>query len=259
MSGIPITPKGIRESRIQAAHNWLYRAEDQFASGQDVMAAATLMLAQAELKLMIESAMAEVPATTSVLDRAPKLKKRFAVSRNVLAVASMAACLVIGLVLGQYINHPAPTQPAGVIPTIVQTADEIPVTLEPPAADIAVEEPQYEELSGTMLANGPSQPVEITEPATEITAPIPTPRPVYRPRPEPEPSNIIIVPDVPEPIATVEETPSGTVPAQTNVVDIPSGNDGNDGNEINPAEVALRTIQALSQRLFLNHTNEPEM
>jgi len=253
MSGIPITPKGIRESRIQAAHSWLDRAEAQFASGQDVIAAATLMLAQAELKLMVESAMAEVPVTTSVLDRAPKIRKKFFVSRNALAVASMAACLVIGLVLGQYINNPAPTQPEGVIPSVVQIADETPVTLEQPATDIAVEEPQQGELPGTMLANGPSQPVEITESAIEITAPIPTPRPVYRPRPEPEPVNTIIVPDVPEPIATVEETPSDTVPIQTNVADIPSG------NEINPAEVALRTIQALSQRLFLNNTNNAEM
>jgi len=220
------------------------------------MAAATLMLAQAELKLMVESVTSDVPVTTSVLDRAPKIRKRFVISRNVLTVASMAACLVIGLALGQYINNPAPTQPTGVIPTIVQTADEIPVALEQRATEIAVEEPQQGELPGTLLANGPSQPVEIVEPATEITAPIPTPRPVYRPRPVPEPSNVVAVEERPEPIATVEEIPSDTVPAQANVVDIPSGNDG---NEINPAEVALRTIQALSQRLFLNDTNDAEM
>ena len=42
MSGTYTSPDGKRGQRIQAAHEWLVRAEKQFSDGQDVMAAATL-------------------------------------------------------------------------------------------------------------------------------------------------------------------------------------------------------------------------
>jgi len=255
MSGNPSSPKGIRNDRIKAAHNWLDRAEQQYASGQDILAVATLMLAQAEMKLMIETASASSHVTETVSEPIPETKKGLAVSRNVIAAAAMAACLVVGLVLGQFLNQPAPVQPSGDSTPVINLAGEIPdqpVQLPYVQPD---EESQADLQSEVLLAEETLIPEEFSTPVIETITPPPAPRPVYSPRPRPEPVTVAEAPvsDIPEPLATFDEASSDTTPQETGVDDTPSG------NEISSAEVALRTIQALTERLLLEDAFQAEM
>lgn len=243
MSGKPRTPSGDRDQHIQAARNWLDRAEKQFSDGQSVLASATLMLARAELKLTIEAVTAGVIETVPEKHRTPF--RLVPVTRTVVGAAALAACLLLGIAVGWMFSPPPPMDPEtdrGTLqlshvpdqtPATVAIVDEplmeIPVEIEPAVSD---EEILIAEASTPIVAPSEETPPEITP----SPAPVYRPRPVYRPvEPEPMEPAITEEPQTPEPSDGVEF-------ADTEMPAIA-------GEMFHPAELTLRTIQALSERI----------
>jgi len=248
MSGLPASPDGNQDQRIQAARDWLNRAEEQFADGQEVLAAATLMLAQAELKLKVEG----ISGTATVEPPYPG-PRRFRmpfIGRSILGAAALAACFLVGMVIGQYGNFSVrdigqPDEPATVIQ--IAAGEPTPVTIDP-AIESFTEEPEF-------AAMEPETPVEAVEEVHLAEAP-PVPRPVYRPRPvvtsEPEPSETTSpVRQTRNPLPT--DTEPDLIPDEPVVVaDVDAASSE---GEISTAEVALATVRFLSER-FLERGTE---
>jgi hypothetical protein len=230
MSGKTSSPDGNTARHIRAARDWLSRAEAQFADGRDVLAAATLMLANAELKLLVED-VASGAATDEPVTRVNPFRLS-PLSRTLLGAASLAACLVIGVALGR-LWAPAPSMlPTRTPATAVQIAE----TPEQPIATV-FEVPGTTRIVISPVSIGEAQP---EEPVMVADASTPQPAPaVHRPRPRvthtPQPAEEI---SPPEPVGTerpVEAAEPEPSPA---------------ANAISPEEVALRTIEALSDRLL---------
>ena len=235
MSGNTISPDGNKARHIRAARDWLSRAEAQFSNGQEVLAAATLMLANAELKLLVEDV-----ATGAVTDE-PAIRPRpfrlSPLSRTFLGAASLAACLVIGIAFGRMLT-PAPT----VLPS------DTPL----PAVQIS-ETPERNvetvfEIPGTVRIEIPREPVAETAPEESVivadaspTQPAPT---VQRPRPRvthtPQPAEEVRPSEPPAPEPVESERPSEVVEPEPSTA----------SHSISAEEVALRTILALSDRLL---------
>ena len=235
MSGNSISPDGNKARHIRAARDWLSRAEAQFNDGQEVLAAATLMLANAELKLLVED-VANVTVADEPVIR-PRPFRLSPLSRTLLGAASLAACLVIGIALGR-ILAPAPT----ILPsdTPVQ-AIQISETPERQVETVF-------EIPEIVRIEIPLEPVEETvpeEPVILADASPPQPSPaVHRPRPgvthTPQPAEDITPSEPPAPEPVESDLPTETVESEPTTV----------SHSISAEEVALRTIQALSNRLL---------
>ncbi len=241
MSGSYTSPHGNQSEHLKAAHDWLARAEQQFASGQEIIAAATLMLAQAEMKLLVEGV-----ASVSPVEKAgakPRAGRLLPIGRSILAVAGLAACMLIGIAIGRAmmpqtslivpIETPAPviqiseTEPVGNLTAVspASTQEQTPLV-----ADAGV----IDQRENTGVPETP-------KPVTPIRHPSPTrPQPVSIHNPEassPPPEPLAPEPAVSEPATETSE-----------VVPAPSE------RGISAAEVALRTIRALSARLLREDT-----
>lgn len=219
---------GSRSLHIEAARDWLRRAEEQLAEGESVLAAATLMLAQAEIKLLIEGVAervaVEVPGTH---------RGRFQLAplfRSAAAVAALAACLILGIVVGRVTTQgPAVSQDGGISVSQVPA----PVTIQPfpPFGPPA----PSQEASEPVLAEGPS---------AVLSAEVPEPGPArqYRTRP------VSPQPVLPEPASSF-----GTLPAPEPAVEprppLPAALPEAPEYVVQPAEVALETVRALNERL----------
>ena len=229
MSSTPHPPRGDNSRHMQAARNWLDRAEQQFSAGQSTIAAATLMLAQAELKIVVEGVAQATPRPESRPRTNPF--RLVPVMRNAMAVASLAACLLMGILLGRAM---APGSPAGIAtPGPIQIAQVEQPAEAPPAK---VEQPVANPTEGpTVIEGGPSEVM-----AAETPAPASTHAPRYshprtsaaetsEPAPveQPEPPVPVIAPP---PLEPPEAAPIATA--------------------ILPSEVALETIRALSERFL---------
>jgi len=237
---------GNKDRRIQAARDWLNRAENQFDSGQDVLAAATLMLAQAELKLMVEK-VAGVSVSTLVEPR-PRRFSLLPIGRTLIGAVALAACFLFGLYFGNAYNPTAPSVlPGDSVTHAVQIADAgeaVPLT-EPVEVIPAIPTPTIEEPSEAV---GPEEPSPVEgDHAAPAFEPAPS-RPIYRPRPAytpiPEPEPVVYEPVLPVAVNIVDETPGVTAGVDT------VSSEG----EISEAEVALATIRFLSERLLMEES-----
>ena len=125
MSGTSRPRSGDNGLHFKAARIWLDRAEKQFSSGESVIAAATLMLAQAELKIIVEEV-----ASGAVKPQPVKRGNPFRlapVARDVVTITALAACLMIGIFVGRAYAPIAPwviTEPTPI--AIAQAPSEIP-------------------------------------------------------------------------------------------------------------------------------------
>ncbi len=236
MSGTYTSPDGKRGQRIQAAHEWLVRAEKQFSDGQDVMAAATLMLAQAEMKLIVEGVATDVVKTKP----APiaRVKRPRIAGRTIFAIASLAACFLIGIMLGRVTVPPVQVEPVGTSSPVIRIAEAEPS----PVAPLDIGPALIEEGTVGEPVSPEKDIVEDEIPVVETPSPAPAWRPARRPSPSPEPA---VIPVTEEPELVVVEPPSK--PADVDSVSSES--------RISSAEVALRTIQALSERLLQEATD----
>ncbi len=248
MSGTPSLPSGDRTRHIRAARDWLRRAEEQFSAGESVLASATLMLAQAELKLIVES----VAAGAIETDTTPR-PSGFRLARSArlaMGVAAMAACLLLGIYMGRA-WAPQPDGAGVDTPAVIQIAEKPEVSSEPPAdaPEFPGPEQTVEEIVGPSIE-------ELQEPddaqvivaETEPVTPPPSPRrTVYAPRPAPAPEEM-------EPVEVAAPQPVESPPVETTEIPEwpkpPRAEPDSDPEEIHPAEVTLRTIQALSDRLL---------
>jgi len=238
MSGTPNSPQGNLGQHLRAARDWLARAEAQFADGQEVLAAATLMLANAELKLLVEG-VASGAAAEKYVPRS-RVFRIAPLARTLLGAASLAACFAFGMALGRAWTTPsAIPQPGETLSAVVQIAQ-------------APEIPEAEAIRPEVVAEEPSEPLleetqEVGEEAVPVAETPPAPRPAPRTRPQSRPAEAarpvdISAPELhPEAGAPVEPQP--VEPVEAVEAQPPS-------SEISIAEVALRTIQALSQRLM---------
>ena len=235
MSGNTISPDGNKARHIRAARDWLSRAEAQFSDGQEVLAAATLMLANAELKLLVEDvaigAVADEPASR------PRPFRLSPLSRTLLGAASLAACLVIGITIGR-LQAPAPANlPIDTPASVLQLA-------ETPERQVET----VFEIPGTVRIEIPREPVGETaqeEPVILADASPPQPAPtVQRPRPRvthtSQPVEEVMPSEPPSPEPAASELPTETVEPEPSTA----------SHSISAEEVALRTIQALSDRLL---------
>lgn len=232
MSGSFQPPVGDRCTHIQAARDWLNRAEEQFAGGENVLASATLMLAQAELKLMVESVVAGACAPgPRKSDTGFRLART---ARTAVGIAALAASLMMGIFLGRVLvpNTSVPSGTAGP----VQIVQAPPVTKATPGAPFE----QVEIPSTTQGAEeGPTAVLSAELPQPELANP-----PRHR-RPVPS-----LSPAGPEPAAA--STP--TAPESEGSAPVSRPHDSVETPPeipvIHPAELALRTIRALSERLL---------
>ena len=235
MSGTPPSPHRDQDVHIRAAREWLARADEQFAAGESVMAAATLMLAQAELRLLVERVASAVPAPLEA--RAPTPFKFLPLGRTLIGATALAACLILGVFIGRAwtpeVAVPGPTQLAGQAPS-----GELPVEpMQLPAVQPAEPATPVEEVSAasqeeTLLAEAPTAP---------SPAPSPPHRAVRRPPQQATPSGS-------ETPATVGE--SKPEEATASHPEEPGTAETAGEERIPAAEVALRTIRALSERLL---------
>ena len=229
MSGTPHPPRGNNGRHIQAARDWLDRAEQQFSAGQSVIAAATLMLAQAELRIVVEGVAQAAPRPESQPRTNPF--RLTPVARNAIAVASLAACLLMGIFLGRVI---VPGSPAGITaPGPIQIAQVQPPETTPPSQ---VEQPVVNPIEEpTSVESGPSEVMAAETPAPESNH---VPR-YSHPRSAPAQTNEPVPTEQPEPpvpvIAPPPLEPQDAAPLTTAIL---------------PSEVALETIRALSERLW---------
>jgi hypothetical protein len=237
MSGTPNFPHGNLGQHLRAARDWLARAEAQFADGQEVLAAATLMLANAELKLMVEGVASGAAAEKHV--PRSRVFRIAPLARTLLGAASLAACFVLGMALGRAWTTPsAIRQPGGTPSAVVQIAQ-------------APQVPEAEAIEPGVIPEEPSEPLlEGTQEVSEETAASaetpPAARPAPRTRPPSQPAEAARPVGVPAPESPGAAEPVESPPAEPAVAvetQPPS-------SEISVAEVALRTIQALSQRLL---------
>lgn len=256
MSGSSSPRKGKNSRHFQAARDWLNRAESQIDSGMDIMAASTLMLAQAELRLVVESI-----ASGTVVEK-PELKPRVLgfppVSRVLLGGVAVAACLILGMAIGR-MTIPDMGQATGQEPVrIVQaeipenvTSEQVPVF--EPESEIPVviidelDDPMVD--SGIEAVAGTTFPEPVEEPVIWESPPS---VPVSAPPVSHQPASDTSVPEEthPQPV----ETPPDDVSTPPSIEDRPHAADAATGEgashgKISSAEVALRTILALSDRL----------
>ncbi|MCX6646271.1 MAG: hypothetical protein NTY09_07935 [bacterium] len=260
MSGTSSPIRGKKSQHFQAARNWLDRAESQIESGMDIMAASTLMLAQAELKLAVES-IASGPAIEET-EYKPKILRFPKVSRNILGGIAIAACLVLGIAIGRItlpgngiIQNQNPMQIAQTGITENITPGQI------PSGDQLITEPAPDESVLPIADNGPEAlaGATLTETGEEISEnPVvtstPQPNvPVYAPPSRPHRTHVTNNPvntnlqPVETPSETVSEPPS--IPDSPDIAEILPGESEAIHEQISSAEVALRTILALSDRL----------
>ena len=256
MSGLLSPGKGKNSQHFQAARDWLDRAESQIESGMDIMAASTLMLAQAELRLAVES----IASGTSVAEPEfqPKLVRFPNVSRILLGGVAVAACLVLGLMIGR-MTVPAPGTSTVQTPVQIVQAEHvenqpelIPPGLEPDEFIESISETTAQPTGNGLeaIAGATLSPTgeEITEMPVEVAAPPTTPVNVPR---QPSRTNAQVNIDLPP-----AETPSETVSLPSSdeaggeVVGVMPGEHGATPDKISSAEVALRTILALSDRFL---------
>jgi len=236
MSGSLQPPIGDRCTHIQAARDWLNRAEEQFAGGENVLASATLMLAQAELKLMVESVVAGACAPGPCKsDTGFRLART---ARTAIGVAALAASLIMGIFLGRVLvpNTSVPSGTAGP----VQIVQAPPVTQATP-----VTPPEQVEVTSTTQGTeeGPTAVLSAELPQPELANP-----PRHR-RPVPS-----LSPALPEPVGATQPQPSPGAPENeaSALTSRPyeSVQPSPEIPLIHPAELALRTIRALSERLL---------
>jgi len=226
MSGIPNPSPRDKRLHIQAARNWLDRAEKQFSDGETVIASATLMLAQAELKLLVEHAIASEPVHTHEHHSRKSGFRFLPISRTLLGAAGLAACMLIGLAIGRVTAGQTFTEPS-FIPGTIQTASEQQSLIHPDEPAVSsiedIESTQTIEAEETLIAMAP--PVETT--------------PVYRPRP----SRTAPAPELEQPIASPEYM------IETTEISTPISVEPSPAEFISPAELALKTILALTDRI----------
>jgi len=249
MVGTTSSPKGNRYTHFQAVRNWLDRAEDQFESGQDMLASATLMLAQAELRLVVEGVMSGDAAADHT---EPKKRVRiFPVLRTSLGVAALAACLVLGIVIGRMgnIGVTDPGQsPIMQQSPVIQIADGQDIS---DTGEQAVADQLPEDETPVLVAEAPTESESPAEDETVTVSdpeePVYTPPVVNRPRtpvrvsePVPEPVDVSDVPVEPEVVLTGETGPDDGI---SSIDESPSG-------LINPAEVTLNTVRTLTDLLI---------
>jgi hypothetical protein len=252
MSGNTSSPHGIQDRRIQAAREWLNRAEAQFASGQDVLAASTLMLAQAELKLAVEK-IAGTKATAPVVAGQKKFRLQ-PIGRSLIGAVALAACFLFGIYIG---NVNAPNANIGVPDegpaAIVQIADAQPV-VEAPIVElediIPVEEsPEMTAIEGASI----SEETAVPEEEQPVYAP-PASRPNYRPHtvrtPPPEPAPVSMEPPAPSEINPLPEAGEPVEVSYEPPPVVPGVDAVSSEGEVSEAEVALATIRFLSERLL---------
>lgn len=250
MSGSSFSPKGKKHQHFNAARDWLDRAESQIESGMDIMAASTLMLAQAELKIMVESI-----ALSQVTEAQPKPRPSAIprVSRALLAGAAVAACLVFGMAIGRLTVPTVDMAPVQLTQAgaILPDSPQIPVADEESAGLIPVvdesipivDAPDREAVAGMAFPATDDETIdtgiEPYGPPLTVSSPPPPREPYYSPVTESQPA------EIPSPVAsTLPLTPEK-----------PQA-EGSQPEEILPpepvlssAEVALWTILALSDRL----------
>jgi hypothetical protein len=228
MIGTTHSPSGDQGRRIQAAQDWLRRAEDQFDAGQAISATATLMLAQAELKLAIEAVASGVKTSHPVRKSNPF--KLAPILRTVATTSALAACLLIGIIAGR-ISAPNPG-PANFAPVGIPMA-QVPNTGQPEQQFTIPEQPDTGAESVASESTGPesagTSPSHYRRPNISHQAPIDAVENVKIPEPPSQPSPVISpLPESPIPV-------DNYVPAKVFV---------------HPAEVALETIRAISERLL---------
>jgi hypothetical protein len=257
MSGTSSPIRGKKSQHFQAARNWLDRAESQIESGMDIMAASTLMLAQAELKLVVES-IASGPAIEETHLK-PKIFRFPKGARNLLGGAAIAACLILGIAIGRmtlpvngFVQNQNPLQIAQTeinennIPD-QNPSDNQPITAPTPDESIlSVDDNGPEALAGATLTETGEEtgenPAVTSTPQPEAPVSAPPSRP-HRTHVANNPVNTIAT----APSETVSEPPS--IPDSPDIAEILPGESETIHEQISSAEVALRTILALSDRL----------
>lgn len=238
MSGNSPTPYGEQNLHIDAARDWLNRAESQLSDGQPILASANLMLAQAELRLLVEGIVSS--ASEPVAERRKSgITVGFLKPRLIGAVA-MAACLIIGIAIGNIAARTSMPSIDATTPSQSLVA-EIPGTneirQETVVPEIVPEIPEVE-----IVTEGTAGQDEISQqPEILITDASPSrPRRTYSPRPSPEPA--------------IEPLPgSASVPEPSNVSETepepPLMTAGFAYDNLNTAELSLRTIRILTDKM----------
>jgi len=234
-----VSPRGDAQCHIEAARDWLCRAEKQFRTGQSIMGAATLMLAQAEMKLAVEGVGTQVSIPDTDYPK-PTLRLN-RMGKTAFTAIAFAACLIFGIFLGHAIN-PYPSDNA--IPRIADSGQSISSIPGQPGGI-----PSTEILQPTTGEEGsvPTESAGITAVESMGTSDSSAEKSVEsgnRPSAKPsgishrEPAGIPVA--IPETRAGISETQSD----ESAEVSSPSSSE-----EISPAEVTLRTIRALAERL----------
>jgi hypothetical protein len=215
------------------------------------MAASTLMLAQAELKIMVESiALSTVTESAQPKSRPSGIPR---VSRALLAGAAVAACLVFGMAIGRMTAPTVEMAPVQLTQagTIIPDSPQVPVTDEESAGLIPVVDesipivdasdheavagmvfpaPDDETIDTGIEPYGPPLPVSSAPPPRE-----PYYSPVTESQPVETPSTVAsTLPATPEEPQAAGSHPEETLAPET---------------VLSSAEVALWTILALSDRL----------
>lgn len=238
MSGQHTSHFGRSSLHLEAARDWLARAEQKLTAGESVMAVADLMLAQAEIKLLVEHTSRGKRRSVQT-SRGPAFRIA-PVARKTAYIGALAACLIFGMILGRL-----------VLPVHQPDAEEIsPVPIasseEPRQYPLmASEQPVLEETGPTNVSSGEWN--AGNEAIPEAPKPVKMAKKPARPVPKHG--------EIEKPADEVSFGPS-PVSASVELPVVPVMEPGTDLSKtvIHTAEIALETIRAMSERF--NKENE---
>ena len=236
MSGNPLFSNRDQNLHFQAARDWLNRAESQVSDGQHVMASATLMLASAELKLMIEGLSARV--ATLAAQPSKSIFTLLKLNPGIVGAIAMAGCLLFGIWVGQMI----PSNPS-VVPEQASGVSLASDTEKPVDRALMAKLPKVAEnpAENTIIEETPADAVEAAETEAAESQPTAPRRTSTRPRARANPI-------IEEPVAEAASSEPVTV-SEPEPVNVSEPAD-NQPVKLNAAELSLRTIRALTERML---------
>jgi len=225
---------------FQAARDWLSKAEKELASGQEVMAAAILMLAQAELKLAIEKVAEGARAKPISLRKKPVFRS-VPIARGLAIAAALAACFALGIYMGRA-STPGEVIKAPEVEAPLAIVESAPQAVQPEETNLTLEEE-----ASTLVAEKPEEIAQEEEPSVPRVASV---RPRIRRGTEPSPVRT----GAPE--ATFEPVTSKAEEIVVVATLEPEAASSMQKPEAAAAEVTLETVRALSERLLQREAME---
>ncbi|HEX9744914.1 MAG TPA: hypothetical protein VGB30_05755 [bacterium] len=244
MSGNPRPLSRDINVHLVAARDWIGRAEKQFSDGQGILASSTLLLAQAELKIVVE----RTALTVAPMRKESKTAKKAVLPiRQLVTVGAMAACLVIGLALGKF----TVVAPAVEIPDSVNQSMLAENTSVPEAGNDTGSIPNFSILPELTNDISNEDPILLAGADPSAETPVTNDHPAFT-NTVYSPPAVSRVPDTMEPVDTAADEPAVIITADE--PDMASTEHVRGGEKVDSDKISLNVVRSLSERILGEHT-----